>query len=292
MIGLKKLQCTASALRTSQRSFSTSNLEHVQERFPYVLGNNLKLIKTRETTKPGQLKMCQNFLATDKSQISLGFFMAYKCLLESLVADDRETLEDICEGDLYRKFSDSLDMLNEQEVKLELVNKTQHQKNKITGSLDLIDFQNFAGARIDRSINRENGIKEMSPFWVKLPNFTIYMPSNPFKMTASFFGDQKSAPGAMQIDTLTVEIIVAFKSNLKLDLVDLHPDKGQQRTTFLTRLMRPEEEIHFVKFEGKLPTIELSMATVKDQNNFKKMLEIEDWTITDFDNCLLGNPHV
>ena len=159
--------------------------------------------------------------------------------------------------------------------------------------MKLIDFQNYAGARIDRSLNRENGLKESSPFWVNLPNVTVYMPSNPFKMTASFLGGDGNAmkSGPMTIDTLTLELVVAIRTNLKLDIVDLNPDKGQQ-ARFLTKSKRNDDEIHYVKFEGKLPPLELSMEALKDTKNVKKLLEIEDWTITDFDNCLDGNPHV
>lgn len=162
-----------------------------------------------------------------------------------------------------------------------------------SSSVRLIDFQNYAGCRIDRKLNKENGLKEANPFFVSLPNITVYMPSNPFKMTANFLGGSgpKGPKGAMQIDTLTLELIVAIKSNLKLDLIDRHPDKGQ-RQQFLTPSKRNDDEIHFVRFEGRLPALELSMATIKDQQALKKLTEIEDWTITDFDNCLNGNPHV
>ena len=45
------------------------------------------------------------------------------CLLESLEADDRETLKEICEGDLYHKFNGALDMLKEKDLKLKLLNQ-------------------------------------------------------------------------------------------------------------------------------------------------------------------------
>lgn len=49
-----------------------------------------------------------------------------------------------------------------------------------------------------------------------------------------------------------------------------------------------ENEYHFVKFEGCLPPLEMNMDAIKKAAmNF----ELQDWTITDFDNCLLGNPH-
>ena len=92
------------------------------------------------------------------------------------------------------------------------------------------------------------------------------------------------------MDTLTMELKVAIRSNLKLDLVDLNPDAGQ-KPNFLSPNRKNDDEIHFVQFEGRLPAVELSMEAIK-QKMAKKMIEIEDWTITDLDNCLDGNPHI
>ena len=125
----------------------------------------------------------------------------------------------------------------------------------------MIDFQNYAGARIDRKLNKENGLREVSPFWANLPNMTIYMPSNPFKMTARFL-DPGSKKGPIKMDTLTLELKVAIRSNLKLDLVDLKPDAGQN-PNFLSPKRKNDDEIHFVQFEGRMPAIELSMEAMK-----------------------------
>ena len=106
------------------RAFSTKNVEYIQERFPYILGNNLNtLVKTRPTTKLTQLQVLESFVNSSKQELNVGFFLAYKCLLESLAADDRDALFDICEGTLYHKFSESLDTVKEKNLKLELLNK-------------------------------------------------------------------------------------------------------------------------------------------------------------------------
>jgi len=60
----------------------------------------------------------------------MGFFLAYKCLLEALEADDRDTLHEVCEGTLYHKFSEALDLVNEKDCKLKLVNKEKHKSLK------------------------------------------------------------------------------------------------------------------------------------------------------------------
>lgn len=64
------------------------------------------------------------------------------------------------------------------------------------------------------------------------------------------------------MDTLTIELLVSIRSNLKLDMVDLSPEPGQ-KAKFLTPSKVNDDEIHFIKFEGRLPTIELSAAAMK-----------------------------
>lgn len=44
-----------------------------------------------------------------------------------------------------------------------------------------------------------------------------------------------------------------------------------------------DEEYHFVKFEGCFPSVEMNMDAIKKA---AQNLEISNWTITDFDNCL------
>ena len=80
------------------------------------------LVKTRKTTKPAQLAMVKQFLLNEKYGVYKGFYMAHKVLLESLANDDRDALFDICEGTLYRKLSDALDLVKERNLKLELIN--------------------------------------------------------------------------------------------------------------------------------------------------------------------------
>ena len=245
------------------RPFSTSSVEYAQERFPYIFGNNLSsLVKTRPTTKPVHLAAVNSFVTSEKYNINVGFFLAYKCFLESLASGDRETLKDICEGQLYLKFSEALDLLDQKNLRLKLLNAHRNKKPHLSGSLTLVDFHNFAGVRIDRQVNRASGLREVSPFFVNLPNISVYMPSNPFKMSAGFLDPTTQGKG-LKMDSLTMELLVAIKSSLKLDLVDLSPDEGQ-RPNFLTESKLNDDEIHFVKFEGRLPTIEMTPASIKN----------------------------
>ena len=51
-------------------------------------------------------------------------------------------------------------------------------------------------------------------------------------------------------------------------------------------------ETHFMRFEGTLKPIKFQLDSIsKMMDNIAKELEIEDWTITDVDNFLKGNPH-
>ena len=59
-----------------------------------------------------------------------------------------------------------------------------------------------------------------------------------------------------------MELKVAIRSNLKLDLVDLKPD-ADQRPNFLSPKRKNDDEIHFVQFEGRLPAVELSLEAMK-----------------------------
>ena len=65
-------------------------------------------------------------MANSKQNVNLGFLLAYKCLLEALASDDRDALYEICEGNLYNKFSDALDLVSEKNLKLELLNGEKH----------------------------------------------------------------------------------------------------------------------------------------------------------------------
>ena len=91
------------------------------------------------------------------------------------------------------------------------------------------------------------------------------------KMASAFFGDQK-AGGKFDLKTVTLEMQVAIKSNLKLDLVDLSPDIDQQKITFMDPSRQNDNEIHFVKFEGLLPISNLTTDLFKDHDKLRKVL--------------------
>ena len=67
--------------------------------------------------------MIERFVHSENHNVGQGFYLAYMCLLESLEADDRDALHEICEGKLYNKFSGALDMVKEKNLKLKLLNQ-------------------------------------------------------------------------------------------------------------------------------------------------------------------------
>jgi len=51
-----------------------------------------------------------------------------------------------------------------------------------------------------------------------LPNFSFYMPRNPLQMAGAMFSSQKDSSKPLMIDNITLEVLVRFKTNMKLTL--------------------------------------------------------------------------
>lgn len=105
------------------------------------------------------------------------------------------------------------------------------------------------------------------------------------QLAGMFFNNKSSGDKPLKIDGVTLEVLVRFRTNLKLALSGV--DQKTQETVYMGQ--KRDEEFHFVKFEGCLPAVEMSTDAIK---KIAENFEIHDWTITDFDNCLQGNPHV
>ena len=87
---------------------------------------------------------------------------------------------------------------------------------------------------------------------------------------------------------LTFEMLVKIETNLKLNLIE--PD-GK---SLIPENKTEKDEVHFLKFEANLQTLDVSLGQIfrllrefLGEPNF----EFKDWTITDIDNHLKGNPH-
>ena len=79
-----------------------------------------------------------------------------------------------------------------------------------------------------------------------------------------------------------------FRTNFKLALHGV--DQQTQDTVYLGNLQ--DMEYHFVRFEGSIPPLELSLSSLQEKLQKAIIPQADDWTVTDFDNCLDGNPHV
>ena len=186
------------------------------------------------------------------------------------------------EKQLLNKFLDQLDYMSDNKLKLSLLNEQLNSKSKPL-DIKIVDFNNYMGAGMDREENKRNGIRESSPFLMNLPNVKVYIPSNPLEMLKNF--KQGSGPKkAMEIDTMSTEITLAITTNLKLDLQD-----EESKSNLISKKKKSDKEVHFVTFQGFHPPFEVSMETIKNMQN---LMVIEDWTITDFDNSLFGNPPI
>lgn len=92
-----------------------------------------------------------------------------------------------------------------------------------------------------------------------LPNFSFYMTSNPLNLAKAFFGSQKNEKQPLMINNITLEVLVRVRSNLKLVLSSL--DQKTKETIYMGT--PHENEYHFLKFEGCLPPVEMSMEAIK-----------------------------
>ena len=78
------------------------------------------------------------------------------------------------------------------------------------------------------------------------------------------------------------------KTNLKLNLVS----PGNPATKLIATGEEKDIETHFLTMEGWIPDIEVTQNDLETGKWWKNHEMFQDWTITDFDNILKGNPHI
>jgi hypothetical protein len=141
--------------------------------------------------------------------------------------------------------------------------------------MEIVDFHQILGAFLNREENIEKKVHHFSNPLLRsnVPNFSYYMPE--IKKLGDYL-------------TLNFEIVVKVTTNLKLDLVDRHGNRLQKDPMAV--------ETHFVRFESIVETFPIRFSTIfkllKEKMKRNKKLEFKEWTITDFDNYLKGNPHI
>ncbi len=163
----------------------------------------------------------------------------------------------MCEKTLARRFVQGMDDFKRQKLWTQVHNNSEKHQLQ----MDVIDFHQNAGAKIDRETNRKEGISAANPFFMDMPSFTLYMPKNPMQLASMLFqsqgGDSKKP---LRVENVTLEVLVRFKTNLKLSVAGL--DQKTEQTVYMGYLR--EDEYHFVRFEGLLPPIEMSMDSIKN----------------------------
>ena len=142
------------------------------------------------------------------------------------------------------------------------------------------------GVSISREKNKQRGLE---PFESSssgknnlLVNFTLYMPTDPEKKheaLSNYFSKISDESSDIFFEGMTLELDLRIKSNLKLSLLNKNGKVNQVNDP-------KSEEIHFIKFEGVMPR-----RTKEEKQFLRQLWDFENWTITDFDNYLEGNPH-
>ena len=82
--------------------------------------------------------------------------------------------------------------------------------------VEVIDYQYCGGVKISRDENRKDGVSLANSFFMDIPNFSLYIPKNPMSLVSTMFSGDKTKP--MMLPNLTVEVIVRFRTNMKLSL--------------------------------------------------------------------------
>eukprot|EP00347_Sterkiella_histriomuscorum_P020533 403337441 len=266
-------------VQLQQRSFGAlkkpDNLD-----LPYLFENQYHIIKTREKTNSNMLQQMKQFLTNDSQNLQLGFKYAYLTLLKAISQKDYDLVGGCCEQSMYKAFAQGMDQLKVKGFNTEIMNEHNHKME-----LELVDFHNYYGASIDRNENKKKSIKEFNNFLMDVPNITMYTSGSALSSLQSMIGMAQKGKGnnPLKISGLTIEMIVRFKTNFKLNILNENNDK------LISNDKARDDELHFVKFEGAYPEFEFSPDSMKKSLT---TFNFRDWTIVDFDNKLLGNPHI
>ena len=103
----------------------------------------------------------------------------------------------------------------------------------------------------------------------------------------AFMPDMSTFDGQMPVMPLTYEFLFRVETKIKLDI------KMKDGTSIIKN--PDEKEFHFVQFEGLVENYQVSIKQIARLiTEFSKNAELkfQEWTITDLDHHLNGNPHV
>lgn len=273
--GARSLNVTKSVtlINIQQRHISKEALKQI----PYKFGNTKELLYKQEKTNAEGLHAFNELLTLPEYRLIDGFSVAYLAYLKSIQERNLIQLNSFCEKNLAISVSEGFEEINSEIANIELLNEKDFPKNV---SMRVVDFNQTFGVSIDREDNRIRNVKPVeSGFFYskdkqKRDNFDMYMP------------EMKSLGEKL---TLNFEMVIRVDTNLKLNMV------GRDGKALISPDDFDEEEIHFMRVESVCNEFEISPKTVfrmiKEMFS-KKQLNFRDWTITDFDDFLKGNPHV
>lgn len=262
---------------SARRQFS--QISKIDEaKFPYKFNNTATLIQTNEATKPSGLQVMEQFVRSPGFNLIQGYQYAYESLLSALADGNEEHVRSGLEKSLADAFVSQMQNIQQRGAKLELMNQKHH-----TFKIEVVDFINSIGIGIDREANRQKGVKEITSFLFDIPNLKIYGPSNPLKMGAALMSLKGgSDPNKEQFfNTITLGLLFKVRTNLKLNLVEADGER------MIPKNKETDEEVHYVKFEGLNDKFKIDPANLLKTS---QQFEFKDWTITDFDDFLKGNP--
>lgn len=263
-----KAQIPSIALSRSFSSSGNFQWHSAIDTLPYKFKNMSTLIKTRDTTPDADLSKMKLLVLHDrKYNFVEGIKIAYQAFLQGMADGDTQFLREIAENNLADNTVEGLIALEKAGYKMEILNENQPDIK-----VDLVDFDIVCGAEIDRRENKKNKLTKL-PF-SPTPFTHMYM--------AGGFGFSMKK---------TIKIMGVFKLKVstptKLNIVDPHGVR------LVNEGFLDIPEIHFPQFESIAKEVELDIkklsALIKEGMN--SSLEFKDWTLTDFDSYLNGNPH-
>eukprot|EP00830_Metopus_es_P008463 TRINITY_DN18254_c0_g1_i1.p1 TRINITY_DN18254_c0_g1~~TRINITY_DN18254_c0_g1_i1.p1 ORF type:complete len:301 (-),score=42.90 TRINITY_DN18254_c0_g1_i1:34-852(-) len=262
LLGLRKMILSAMkrlSLPCMQfRTFSSGKPNLLE--FPYQFGNQLR--KGRAVDQR---------VFTWFPSLKAGIPLAYRTYLKCLQTQDLPQLNEITEGNLYKKIEEGLKSVSEQKLSLTLHNAESNI------SLTPTELTFIVGGEINRTLEKKQQTRRISHF-NSLSPLLIYFPAD------------MSSP---------LNIIAKIKVELETEAILRASFQQEEGTTY------QKNEIHEITFEGICYTIDFPNLLKEGADsalNFitkfgglaqgkNSEIALKDVTIVDFDDILHGNPH-
>eukprot|EP00347_Sterkiella_histriomuscorum_P011480 403372292 len=239
--------------------------------FPYKFLNNDKFLHRRETTVKEMVLAMEKEVQEKFNSIET-LKHKYVELLKAAAENDSIQLGKLCEKNLYREFSSSMEDVMQEIERIEVINDTKDNIDNM--NVKLIDFDVDIGVDIDRETNRVNGVNKI---WVPkivsggLPNVNLYLQKG---MMPSFS------------TKVNFEFLLRIETAIKLNMIN------KQGESLISSDQILDKEIHYMKVATVAKEINFNLKFLKEIFSNKEMdFSFKDSLITDFDNCLNGNPH-